>query len=59
MNKRFLKVALCIGLVVVLGIYFLSNNFANAGEYESLDGIVSETNHKISKKGVATIIGTL
>lgn len=50
MNKRFLKVALCIGLVVVLGIYFLSNIFANAGEYESLDGIVSETNLKISKK---------
>ena len=26
---------------------------------KSLDGIVSETNLKISKKGVATIIGTL
>lgn len=58
LNKRVLTAALVIGLVLVIGIYFSSNNFEIAGEYESLDAIDSGTTLEISKKGIATIIET-
>lgn len=58
LNKKVVIAAIGIAVVLVVGFYFLTGNFAIAGEYEALDwvGTESNTSFEISKKGVATII---